>query len=65
MASKIDIDREHCLGEAICTALMPDIFEMADDGKATITSTEDIDFTRLKEVMSLCPAKIITLLHQD
>lgn len=65
MISDIKIDRDHCLGEAICTALMPDVFEMADDGKAMMNAVENIDLAGIREVMSLCPAKIITLLRQD
>ncbi len=62
---KITIDRKNCLGEAVCTAVAPGYFRMADDGKAEIIreNGEEKDVRDLMDAKTLCPAAVIKIDH--
>ncbi|MGI6714032.1 MAG: ferredoxin [Bacilli bacterium] len=36
MAKKVHIEKEACIGCGLCTAMVPEVFDWDDDGKAKI-----------------------------
>lgn len=38
---QITIDEQKCVGCGRCTELCPEIFKLSENGKATVTKTED------------------------
>ena len=39
---KITIDNDKCLGCGSCTAVAPDVFELNENGKASVTGSKEI-----------------------
>ena len=54
--AKITVN-ESCIGCGACTAVAPDVFEMGDDGLATVVSEDNIDGA--KEAAESCPVEAI------
>jgi ferredoxin len=60
---KVRIDTEVCAGFGICVGICPDVFELHDDGYATVLVTdvppelEDL----VRRAASQCPAQAILL----
>jgi len=55
------IDEEKCIGDAVCTAICPDVFEMGDDGKAHVINPNGCDLCDCEEAADSCPTEAITL----
>lgn len=55
----IKLDKEACIGCAVCASMCPDVFEIQDDGKAGLISQENIDCA--KEAAEACPVSCITV----
>ncbi len=62
---KVKLDRESCLGDAICTAILPGVFEMDSEGKAYLAGAVEGKDNDLQEAASLCPARVISLMQKD
>ena len=70
MAIKLKINRDACIGCGACTAVMPDLFEIDDEGKASIKGgtvkgkfSEKIISSKasdLDEAVSACPVEAVT-----
>ncbi len=67
---KIELVRNDCIGCGACTAVSPDFWEMADDGKTDIKGgkkegdnmtkeIEDSDLDTNKEAAESCPVNVI------
>ncbi len=60
-------DREGCIGAAACVSVAPDVWEMADDGKANIKMqfiNEDVlDIN--KAAASACPVTVIHIVNKE
>ncbi|MGL4772008.1 MAG: ferredoxin [Clostridium sp.] len=60
---KAKVDKESCIGCGLCPSICPEVFEMDDDGKATVkgeavpTSCEN----EAKEAEASCPVSAITV----
>ena len=60
---KVRVDPELCAGFGICTGICPDVFELHDDGYATVLvgevppELEDL----VRRAASQCPAQAISL----
>ncbi len=55
--------RDECLGDGICADECPEVFEIADDGLATVTNTDPGDDLReaCQSAADECPAEIIII----
>lgn len=50
---RVRVDRDLCISAASCTALLPEVFELDEEGKATIKNlkgTKTSDWTDLKDL---------------
>lgn len=60
---KATIDREGCISCGLCASTCPEVFQMADDGRAEVyadpvpESAEDAS----KEARDNCPVSVITV----
>jgi ferredoxin len=56
---KIIIDKEACIGDGICESLCPDVFQMADDGKAEVID-EQSNEPCVQDAIDACPTEAIS-----
>ncbi len=52
---RVKVDRDLCISAASCTALLPEVFELDDEGKAVIKSLKGAktsDWTELTDLPS-------------
>jgi len=56
------IDLEKCIGDAVCEAMCPDVFEMTDNDKARVINPDGCgDLCDCEEAADACPTDAITL----
>lgn len=67
LSPRLEIDREACIGSAVCVGLAPDLVELSG-GKARVklTSADSADshtdpWETMQDMVSCCPAAAITL----
>jgi len=58
---KICIDREECIGDAICVNEAPETFDLDDDQKAVVLASDGDEREYIVEAAKSCPLDIITL----
>ena len=57
--SKVEVDKNKCIGCGACTAIAPDVFEFDDDGLAkAVSNTVNSD---VKTAAEGCPTEAITV----
>jgi ferredoxin len=61
--SRIDVDRERCVGSGACEALAPDVFEVDDDGVLVVHREEPSDdqLSDVRDAVQACPIRALTL----
>ena len=52
----VNIDKDACIGCGACTGVAPDVFEMNDEGLASVVSD---DVASAKEAAESCPVEAI------
>lgn len=69
---KIIIDRDLCIGAAPCVALLPEIFELDEEGKAVLTKEAEKKLEKggitLKQVIDAaeaCPVSAISVFDDE
>lgn len=75
---KIELDRDGCIGAAVCEAVCPKHWKMADDGKVDLLGSQkqggeeiyfkDIDqedYESMKVAADGCPVKVIHIQNKD
>lgn len=60
---KIILDYDKCIGCGLCFMLKSDVFTLDDDGYCKLKKTEitENDLPKVKEVINVCPTKVIEL----
>ncbi len=61
--SRVQVDRERCVGSGVCESLAPDVFEVDDDGLLMV-HREEPDADQLEDVrdaVQQCPARALAL----
>ena len=61
--SRIEVDRERCVGSGTCEALAPEVFEVDDDGVLAVllpTPTDD-QLPDVREAVQACPTRALAL----
>ena len=58
------IDRDGCIACEICTGVCPEVFRMADDGKAEVIGAEipKEEEDAAGDAAERCPVEVITIL---
>jgi ferredoxin len=61
--SRIEVDRERCVGSGACEALAPDVFEVDDDGVLVVHRPEpDRDeLDDVEDAVQACPTRALSL----
>ena len=54
----IKINKELCIGCAMCESVCPEVFEMGNDSKANVKEQKDIPC--VKEAIESCPVQAIS-----
>jgi ferredoxin len=61
--SRIEVDRDRCVGSGACEALAPEVFEVDDDGALLVhrpEPTED-ELPDVRDAVSACPTRALSL----
>jgi ferredoxin len=56
---KVWVDKDLCIGCGLCSSMLPEVFEMEDDGKAVVKNENGAPIEKIKEVADMCPTKAI------
>jgi ferredoxin len=61
--SRVQVDRERCVGSGVCESLAPDVFEIDDDGVLQVhreePSADELD--DVQDAVQQCPARALAL----
>ena len=63
--SKIEIDRELCIGAATCVALAPGVFALDKKNKAFVVDEHGADADVIRLAAESCPTKAISLFDEN
>ena len=55
------VDRELCIGAAMCVATAPDVFELDDEGLSHVVDQDAGDEAVLREAAEGCPVQAVVL----
>ncbi|PTD94046.1 ferredoxin [archaeon SCG-AAA382B04] len=53
------VDQEVCEGHAICVGMVPEVFEMGDDGKSHVKDPEGAEEPDIQKAIDNCPVDAI------
>lgn len=61
--SRIEVDRERCVGSGTCEALASDVFEVDDDGVLVVHRPDppDDELSDVREAVQACPTRALSL----
>jgi ferredoxin len=59
--TRIQVDRERCVGSGTCEALAPDLFEVGDDGIVEMLRPFDGDQAPARDAVQGCPTRALSL----
>ena len=60
----VEVDRDACVGNKMCIAAAPDVFDFVD-GKSTVRSSRQAPSVALADAYESCPVSAITLRDED
>jgi len=56
---KVIVERKLCIGCGLCASMLPEVFEMDDEGKSVVKNENGAPPEKIKEVAEMCPARAI------
>jgi ferredoxin len=61
--SRIEVDRDRCVGSGTCEALAPDVFEVGDDGVLVVLHPEpgEEQLPDVRDAVQACPTRALAL----
>jgi ferredoxin len=61
--TRIEVDRERCVGSGSCEALAPDIFEVDDEGVLVVHRSEPAgdELGDVEDAVQACPTRALSL----
>ncbi|MGY1805702.1 ferredoxin [Blastococcus sp. SYSU D00922] len=61
--SRVEVDRERCVGSGTCEALAPDVFEVDDDGVLVVHRPQpsDDELNDVEDAVQACPTRALSL----
>lgn len=60
----VEVDRETCVGNKMCIAAAPEVFDFVD-GKSTVRNSRQAPSPALVDAYESCPVSAITLRDED
>ena len=63
--AKIYVDRELCIGAASCVAIASGVFQLDEENKAYVVSSEGADQETILLAAQSCPTRAIILYDED
>jgi ferredoxin len=63
--SRVEVDRERCVGSGACEALAPDVFEVDDDGVLVVHRPQpsDDELGDVEDAVQACPTRALSLVE--
>lgn len=62
---KIIVDRLKCSGEAVCTGVAPEVFELDEERRAIIIDPHGADDDTVVEAAYRCPPQAIIVIDEE
>ena len=61
--SRVQVDRERCVGSGVCESLAPEVFEVDDDGALMVHRPEPAadELDGVRDAVQQCPARALAL----
>jgi ferredoxin len=61
--TRIEVDRDRCVGSGSCEALAPTVFEVDDDGVLAVLRAElgEADLPDVRDAVTACPTRALAL----
>ena len=61
--TRIEVDRDRCVGSGTCEALAPTVFEVDDDGVLAVVRAEpeEADLPDVRDAVTACPTRALAL----
>ena len=61
--TRVEVDRDRCVGSGACEVLAPDVFEVDDDGVLIVRrpEPEDGDAADVADAVRACPTRALAL----
>lgn len=63
--TKIEVDREACIGAAPCVTVAPGVFQLDEENKAIIVDAKGADDDTILLAAESCPVQAIKLFDED
>jgi ferredoxin len=64
-AWQVQIDRQACMGSGNCSYWAPGVFDLDQDGVATVVGDVDEHIDKVRSAAENCPTSAITILEAD
>lgn len=62
---RAEVDRDLCIGSAMCVATAPDVFELDDEGLSKVVDQEAGDEDLLRDAAEGCPVQAVLLFDDE
>jgi len=62
---RAEVDRDLCIGSAMCVATAPDVFELDDEGLSQVVDQEAGDEESLRQAAEGCPVQAVLLFDDE
>ena len=61
--TRVEVDRDRCVGSGTCEALAPAVFEVDDDGVLAVLRPEpgEDELTDVRDAVMACPTRALAL----
>ena len=61
--TRVEVDRERCVGSGTCEMLAPDLFEVGDDGIVAVLrpDADGADVVAAEDAVQACPTQALSL----
>ena len=61
--TRVEVDRERCVGSGTCEMFAPDVFEVGDDGvvHVLVAAFDGAEPDEVREAVQACPTQALSL----
>jgi ferredoxin len=61
---KLVVDKEKCIGSQACIAIVPEVFELDENGKSKVKDQKGADESKIEDAISACPVRAISWVEE-